>query len=158
MSDKAKKNFLNGAMILTAALVIVKIIGFIYKIPLMRLLEGDGYGYYNDAYQVYSLLFVISTGGIPVALAKIISESNAVGRINEPKKILSLSLKMFSVVGIIGTSVLAFCAKWIAEVFTKTPGSTISIIAIAPAIFFVSLGASFKGFFQGYKDMTPTAV
>ncbi len=158
MSDKTKKNFLNGAMILTAALVVVKIIGFIYKIPLMRMLEGDGYGYYNDAYQVYSLLFVISTGGIPVAIAKMISESNAVGRINEPKKILSLSLKMFSVVGIIGTLVLVFCAKWIAEVFTKTPGSTISIIAIAPAIFFVSLGASFKGFFQGYKDMAPTAI
>ncbi len=158
MSDNTKKSFLNGAMILSAALVIVKFIGFIYKIPLFNLIGGDGYGYYNDAYQVYSLLFVISTGGIPVALAKMISESNAVGRINEPKKILSLSLKIFSVVGIIGTLVLIFLAKWFAEVVVKTPGSTISIIAIAPAIFFVSLGASFKGFFQGYKNMTPTAV
>ncbi len=158
MSDKTKKNFLNGAMILTAALVVVKFIGFIYKIPLFNLIGGDGYGYYNDAYQVYSLLFVISTGGIPVAIAKMISESNAVGRINEPKKILSLSLKVFAVVGIVGTAVLIFFAKWFAEVVVKTPGSTISIIAIAPAIFFVSLGASFKGFFQGYKDMTPTAI
>jgi len=157
MSDKTKKNFLNGAMILTAALVIVKVIGFIYKIPLFNLIGGDGQGYYDVAYQVYSLLFVISTGGIPVALAKLISESNAVGRINEPKKILSLSLKIFSVVGIVGTLVLIFFSKWFAN-FVNTPGASISIVAIAPAIFFVSLGASFKGFFQGYKDMTPTAI
>ena len=158
LSKDTKKNFLNGALVLTGALIIVKIIGFIYKIPLVNMLGGDGYGYYNDAYQVYSLLFVISTGGIPVAIAKLVSESNAVGRINEPKKILSLSLKVFSIVGVIGTLVLIFFAKWFATVVVKTPGSTISIVAIAPAIFFVSLGASFKGFFQGYKDMKPTAV
>ncbi len=158
MSAKGKKNFLGGALILTAALLIVKVIGFIYKIPLMNMLGGDGYGYYNDAYQVYSLLFVLSTGGIPVAIAKLVSESNAVGRINEPKKILSLSLKAFSVVGLIGTLILVFFAKWFAEVVVKTPGSTISIIAIAPAVFFVALGASFKGFFQGYMDNKPTAI
>ncbi len=157
MSDKTKKNFLNGAMVLTAALVIVKAIGFIYKIPLFNLIGGDGQGYYDAAYQVYSLLFVISTGGIPVALAKLISESNAVGRIHEPKKILSLSLKIFAVVGLIGMLVLIFFSKWFAN-FVDAPGAGVSIIAIAPAIFFVSLGSSFKGFFQGYKDMAPTAI
>ena len=158
MSTSSKKNFLGGAAILAAAILIVKAIGFIYKIPLMNLLGGDGYGYYNDAYQIYSLLFVLSTGGIPVAIAKLVSESNAVGRINEPKKILSLSLKAFSVIGLIGTLILVFFAKLFAEVVVKTPGSTISIIAIAPAVFFVSLGASFKGFFQGYMDNVPTAI
>lgn len=158
MSQKAKKNFLGGAAILTVALALVKVIGFIYKIPLTSILEGDGFGYYNDAYQVYSLLFVISTGGIPVAIAKMISESNAVGRINEPKKILSIALKAFSVIGIFGTLVLILGAKWFAEAVVKTPQSAISIIAVAPAIFFVSLGAAFKGYFQGYKNMAPTAV
>lgn len=158
MQQSSKKNFLSGAMILTAALLVVKAIGFIYKIPLFNLIGGDGFGYYNDAYQVYSFLFVISTGGIPVAIAKLVSESNAVGRIHEPKKILSLSLKVFTAVGIIGMLVLIFSARWFAESVVKTPDSTISIIAIAPAIFFVSLGASFKGFFQGYKDMAPTAI
>lgn len=158
MSKSTKKNFLTGAMILMAALGIVKFIGFIYKIPLFNLLGGDGFGYYNDAYQVYSFLFVISTGGIPVAIAKLVSESNALGRINEPKKILSLSLKAFAVIGFIGMLILIFLGKWFADVVVKTPDSTISIYAIAPAIFFVSLGASFKGFFQGYKDMLPTAI
>lgn len=158
MENKGKKNFLGGAMILMVALAIVKVIGFIYKIPLTVVLEGEGFGYYNDAYQIYSLLFVLSTAGLPVAIAKLVSESNAIGRINEPKKILSLSLKAFSVVGIIGTLVLIFLSKWFAEVVVKTPGSAISIVAIAPAIFFVSLGAAFKGFFQGYKNNTPTAI
>lgn len=158
MSGKSKNNFLNGAMILTAALLIVKVIGFFYKIPLFNLIGGDGWGYYNDAYQVYSLMFVISTGGIPVAIAKLISESNAVGRINEPKKILSLSLKCFALIGIIGMLILIFFAKLFAELIVKTPGSTMSIMAIAPAVFFVSLGSSFKGYFQGYKNMAPTAI
>lgn len=159
MAQKSvKKNFLNGAMILTLSLAICKFIGFVYKIPLMNMLGGDGWGYYNDAYQVYSLLFVISTGGIPVAIAKLVSESNAVGRIHEPKKILSLALGSFAVVGSVGTLVLILCAKWFANSVVQTPQSAISIMAIAPAIFFVSLGASFKGYFQGYKEMTPTAV
>ncbi len=158
MSQNTRKNFLNGAMILTVALALVKVIGFIYKIPLTNILEGDGYGYYNDAYQVYSLLFVISTGGIPVAIAKMISESNAIGRIHEPKKILSLALKTFSIIGLLGTLLLIFMAKWFAQTVVKTPESTISIIAVAPAIFFVSLGSAFKGYFQGYKNMTPTAI
>ena len=156
--QKSNKNFLNGAMILTAALLLVKVIGFIYKIPLMTMLGGSGWGYYNDAYQVYSFLFVISTGGIPVAIAKLVSESNAIGRIHEPKKILSLALKTFAVIGILGTVILIFSAKWFANAVVQTPESAISIIAIAPAIFFVSLGSAFKGYFQGYKNMTPTAI
>ncbi len=158
MSDRSKKNYLNGAMILTCALFIVKGLGFVYKIPLLIMLSGSGWGYYNDAYQVYSLMFVISTAGAPVAIAKLISESNAVGRIHEPKKILSLALKTFSVVGAVGMLVLIFFARLFAQYIVKTPESAISIMAIAPAVFFVSLGAAFKGYFQGYKNMTPTAV
>lgn len=158
VSKATKKNFLGGAIVLTAALFVVKIIGFIYKIPLFNMIDGDGYGYYNDAYQVYSFMFVISTAGIPVAIAKLISESNAMGRIHEPKKILSLALKCFSVVGLVGMLVLIFCARIFAQMIVKTPESAISIIAIAPAVFFVSLGSAFKGYFQGYKDMKPTAV
>lgn len=157
-NSKSRKNFLNGALILTAALFIVKAIGFFYKIPLFRLIGGEGWGYYNDAYQIYALMFVISTAGIPVAIAKLVSESNAVGRINEPKKILSLSLKVFTFIGLLCTLILFFYARLFAEHITKTPESTLSIMAIAPAVFFVSLGASFKGYFQGYKNMTPTAI
>ncbi len=158
LAQNTKKNFLVGAMILSAALVIVKIIGFFYKIPLFNLIGGDGWGYYNDAYQVYSLMFVISTAGIPVAIAKLISESNAIGRIHEPRKILNLSLISFSIVGFVGMSVLILFARIFAENIVKTPESTLSIIAIAPAVFFVSLGSTFKGYFQGYKNMAPTAI
>lgn len=158
MSQSAKKNFLGGAMVLTVALALVKVIGFIYKIPLADLLEGSGSGYYNDAYQVYSLMFIISTGGIPVAIAKLVSESNALGRIYEPKKILKISLITFSIIGFIGMCILIFGARWFAEAVVKTPESTISIIAVAPAVFFVSLSSAFKGYFQGYKNMKPTAI
>lgn len=158
MSNKSSKNFLNGATVLIVALAITKVIGFIYKIPLTRILGGSGIGYYNEAYQIYSTMFVISTGGLPVAIAKMISESNAVGRIKEPRKILSLALKTFAAVGAVGMLVLIFCANWFAREIAQTEQSAMGIIAVAPAIFFVSLGSAFKGFFQGYKNMVPTAL
>lgn len=160
MNNKStsSKNFLNGASILMVALAITKVIGFIYKIPLTRILEGAGNGYYNEAYQIYSFLFVISTGGLPIAIAKMISESNAVGRIKEPRKILSLALKTFAIIGAIGMLIMIFCAKWFALSIFKTEQSALGMITVAPAIFFVSLGSAFKGFFQGYKNMVPTAL
>lgn len=152
-----EKSFLNGALILSVASILIKVIGAIYRIPLVRLIGGDGMGYYNDAYQIYSLLFVISTAGIPVAIAKLVSESNAIGRINEPKKILRLAIITFSIIGFIGMCVMYFGVDMFISL-TKTPQSRLSIMAIAPAVFFVSLTSSFKGFFQGYKNMVPTAI
>ena len=155
--NNIEKSFLNGALILSVASILIKIIGAIYRIPLVHLIGGDGMGYYNDAYQIYSLLFVISTAGIPVAIAKLVSESNALGRINEPKKILRLAIITFSIIGFIGMCVMYFGVDMFISL-TKTPQSRLSIMAIAPSIFFVSLTASFKGFFQGYKNMVPTAI
>ena len=133
-----EKSFLNGALILSVASILIKVIGAIYRIPLVRLIGGDGMGYYNDAYQIYSLLFVISTAGIPVAIAKLVSESNAIGRINEPKKILRLAIITFSIIGFIGMCVMYFGVDMFISL-TKTPQSRLSIMAIAPAVFFVSL-------------------
>ena len=77
-----EKSFLTGAIILSGASILAKIIGAIYRIPLSNLISGHAIGYYNDAYQIYSMLFIITTAGIPVAIAKLISEYNALGRIN----------------------------------------------------------------------------
>lgn len=152
-----EKSFVTGAIILSVGSILAKIISAIFRLPLSPLLSGHGMGYYNDAYQIYSMLFIITTAGIPVAIAKLISESNALGRINEPKKILRLATITFSIIGFIGMCVMYFGVDMFIMLL-KTPESKLSIMAIAPAVFFVSLAASFKGFFQGYKNMTPTAV
>ena len=74
---KKKQGFVQGAIILACANLIVKIIGAFYKLPLRRILEAEGMGLYNSAYTIYNVLFIVATAGIPVAISKMISESVA---------------------------------------------------------------------------------
>ena len=77
---RRKQNFLQGAAVLTAAVAIVKVIGFLGKIPLFDILGGQGLGHYNIAYATYGVMLTISTAGLPVAVSKMVAESNALGR------------------------------------------------------------------------------
>lgn len=148
--SKVQKNFLSGALILTVANVIVKIIGAIYKIPLANLITPTGMDYYNDAYQIYSLLFVISTAGVPVAIAKLVSESIVAGRLREPKKILGISLKMFAVISF-SLMVLVIVFARPLSLMLSNNSTNYCIYMIAPSIFLVIISAAIKGYFQGYK-------
>ncbi len=155
--SKGQKNFLSGALILTIANALAKLIGAIYKLPLNNLLGPTGASYYNDGYQIYALLFVFSTAGIPVAIAKMVSEAVATGRANEPRKILKNALWVFGIIGVVLSALLMIFVKPISALLQN--GSVVNhcITMIAPAIFFVSVSSVIKGFFQGYKDMRPSA-
>ena len=76
---------IGGTLSLTASAVIVKLIGLFYKIPIASFLGDEGMGYFNSAYDIYSLFFVIATTGIPVAISILVSENKAQGRINNIK-------------------------------------------------------------------------
>ena len=80
MSKQRKQSFLGGAVILAAAVAIVKSIGFFYKIPLNNILNSAGKTYFDAAYQIYNVLLSISTAGLPLALSKLVSEAQARGR------------------------------------------------------------------------------
>ncbi len=156
--SKIQKNFLSGALILTIANALSKIIGAIYKIPLNNLVGTTGASYYNDGYQIYALLFVLSTAGVPVAIAKMVSESVAKGRTNEPRRILKNALLVFGSIGLVLTALMIIFVKPISGLLQN--GSTVNycIAMIAPSIFFVSVSSVIKGYFQGYKCMTPSAL
>lgn len=154
---KAQKNFLSGALILTVANVLVKIIGAIYKIPLANWIDTVGMNYYNDAYQIYSLLYVLSTAGVPVAIAKMVSESVVAKRLEEPKKILKISTGVFAVIGLGLMSLMMLFVEPLSNLLASDTANH-CITLIAPAIFLVAISATVKGYFQGYKCMTPTAT
>ena len=154
---KVQKNFLNGALILTVSNILVKIIGAIYKIPLANQITEVGMNYYNDAYQIYSLLYVLSTAGVPVAIAKMVSEANVERRYEEPKKILKLSTCIFAAIGLILAILMLVFAEPLSHLLqNETTNHCITLIA--PAIFLVTVSATIKGYFQGHKAMTPSAV
>ena len=152
-----KQSFMKGAFILIVANLIVKIIGAAFKIPLTYLLDEDGMALFTTSYTMYTWLFVIATAGLPVAISRMISESRAKSNFGEVKKILRVSLMLLGVIGVAGTLILFFGAEFFAKILGN-PDAKLGIMAIAPAMLFVSGMSAFRGFFQGHQDMYPTAA
>lgn len=152
-----KQSFLHGAAILALATMIVKVIGAFYKIPLGNIIDDDGYGYFTTAYDIYSVLLTISTAGLPVAMSRMISESLALGRHAQIKQIYKASLIVFLTIGIVGSGGMLILCRQLADIMGQ-PNAWASIAALAPAVFFVCIISSYRGFFQGQSNMTPTSV
>lgn len=157
MNTVSKQQFLDGAMALTISTAIVKIIGLLYKIPLMRCLGAEGMGYFNSAYEIYTLFFVIATAGIPVAISIMISGSVASGRLKNAEKIYKVSLWSLLFIGSVGAFTMCFGANFIAKAI-DSPGSALSLVFVAPTLFFISISGAVRGYFQGCRNMIPTAV
>lgn len=160
MSDSKNGSYLHGAAILAASVVIVKIIGGIYKIPLYNMLGTEGTAYYIVAYNIYSLLLTISTAGLPVALSKMVSSARALERPNQVRKVFSISRVVFLIVGLIGSVIMFAFPREIAELIGGhgNDGSWYSIRALSPALVFICITSAYRGYFQGHSDMIPTST
>lgn len=159
MSSQEKKNtFFGGAAILAAGTIIVKIIGAIYKIPLVNILGASAYGDFNGAYNVYSLFLTISTAGLPVALSKTISEANALGRQNQVQRVFRVALFTFLVLGSISFLCLSVLAKPLAAVVINNTKAAYCVMALAPSVLCVCVMSAFRGFAQGHSNMVPTTI
>jgi stage V sporulation protein B len=153
-----ESSFLQGAFILTVAGIIVKIIGATYRIPLTRMIGQEGIGLYQMAYPIYNIMFVISTGGLPLAISKLVAEKVALGDGKGTQRVLRVSLLILTITGLFFSLFLLLTAKPIADKLLRDPRSYYSLLAVAPAVFFVAVMSSFRGFFQGLQTMIPTAV
>ena len=152
-----RPSFLSGAGILTLSALTVKVIGLFYRIPLLNLLGTEGMGYFNTAYELYALFCVISTAGLPVAMSVLISALEAEGRVTEGKRVFRVSLGLFAAVGCMGTLLLWGLSSPFASLL-GSPLSSACVRAIAPTVFFICLSSAFRGYFQGRRQMLPTAL
>ena len=151
------KSFVQGTAILAATVVIVKLIGAIYKIPLYNILDDKATTYYGIAYTVYSLLLTISTSGVPTAIARMISAASSTGKQNQARRIFNIALPAFGIIGAVcGILMMIFC-KQIAS-FMEVPGAYQSIFILGPAVIFCCLVSVYRGYSQGHEDMIPTSV
>ncbi|MCR4432296.1 MAG: polysaccharide biosynthesis protein [Tepidanaerobacteraceae bacterium] len=157
MTEK-KNSFLKGALILTVAGFVVKLLGAVYRIPLALMIKDEGMGLYQMAYPIYVTLLSISTAGLPTAISKMVAEDVAIGRYKNAYRIFRVAVAVLASVGIILTLGLIAGAEILSTRILGNPKAIYPIISIAPAIFFVSIMSSFRGFFQGLQDMTPSAV
>ncbi|MBQ7292963.1 MAG: polysaccharide biosynthesis protein [Clostridia bacterium] len=157
MNTVSKRQFLGGAAALTVSTVLVKFIGLAYKIPLMHCLGAEGMGYFNSAYEIYTLFFVIATAGVPVAISIMVSENIALGRLKNAQKIYRTSLCVLISVGGAGALFMGLGAGLLADCIGN-PGARLSLAFVAPTVFFVSVSGAVRGYFQGCRNMVPTAV
>ena len=150
--------FIRGAAILAVAGVGVRFIGAVMKIGLVRIIGDGGIGLYQMAYPIYSTLLAISTAGIPVAISKLVAENVTVNDYREAARVFRIALLILTFTGLFITLLLYFSAGFIVRISDNDPLSVYSIMAIAPAIFFVTVMSALRGFFQGQQYMFPTAA
>lgn len=155
----SKDKFLRGAMILTMAGLMVKVIGSVNRILLSRLLGGEGIGLYQMAYPVYLLLLAISSAGIPIAISIIVSGYLAKDDYRSVRRVFSVSLRLMAGVGAVLALLLFIAANYLVDSDIIRDGRAYyALTALIPAIFFATILATFRGFFQGHQLMTPPAV
>lgn len=152
-----KQSFLEGAIILTAATIVVKIIGMLYKIPLGNILGAVGMSYFMTAYNIFNPIYALSVAGFPVAVSKMVSESMAKRQYREAKKIFQSSFVLFILTGIAGFALMFFGADT-AAALVDNPDAGLAIRAMAPAVLFCCVISAYRGYYQGLGNMTPTAV
>lgn len=155
----AGNSLLKGTFILTAAGIVVKVIGSLNWIFLSRVLGGEGIGIYQMAFPLYLLALSVSSAGIPVAISIITAEKIALHDYRGANRVFKLSLLLLTVTGLALSLLLYFKAGWlIEERIIRDARVYYSLIALSPAIFLVTIISSFRGYLQGWQIMTPTAV
>ncbi len=155
--EKKKQSFVKGATILGAAGILIKILGAAFKLPLGNLMGELGMSYFMAPYPIYNYLLVVSTAGIPTAIARLIAERETYDDSHGVFKIVDAIFKPMLVVSVIIFAILFFGAEGISRM-VGIPESKYAFKAIAPALLFVPTMSVFRGFFQGIQRMEGFAI
>ena len=153
-----KKTFMYGALILSVAGILSKILGAFFRIPLTNIIGAEGMGFYQAAYPIYIQLLTVATAGIPVAISRLVSERMVHEDLYGARRVFYIALTLMSALGLILFSVMFFGADLIISRIPSLNGAIYAVRAIAPALIFVPVMATFRGYFQGMQDMRPTGI
>ncbi len=151
-----KEGFMQGVLTLMFSQILIKILGLVYTLYLTnREGFGDkGNGICASGYQIYALLLTISSIGLPSAISKLVSERVAVGDNKGAYRIFKIAFATFAIVGLIGSLLLFFGAKVIANNWLQIPESEMTLVALSPAIFFVTVASVMRGYFNGRQKIS----
>ena len=158
MAKTKGQNYMHGAAILTVGVIIMKILGFFYKIPLGNILGDEGYSMFMGAYSIYYIFFTLATAGLPVALSRLVAEADANGRAKQEEKTFRVALVTFTVIGLVFALIMFCFPQWLAASYLENPDAAPSVRAMAPAILLVCIVSAYRGYCQGNGNMLPTTV
>ena len=154
---RKSQSLLNGAIVLAAATILVKIIGILYKVPISNMIGTIGRGCFDSAYNLYIPIYTVSMAGLPVAVSKMVSQQVALGRFRDVRRIYKVAGRLFLLTGTVGV-LLMFALAYPYAVLAKNLDALPAIIAIAPSIFFCCIMSTHRGYYNGLRNMTPTAM
>lgn len=158
-SGGKKETFLQGILVLVFSQILIKVLGLVQTLYLTnRKGFGDsGNAIYMGSYQIYALLLSISSIGIPNAISKLVSERIAIGDNSGAHKVFKVALLTFGIIGMIGTLLLFFGAGYISDMWLEIPESKVTLMILAPGVFFVAISSVLRGYFSGRQQMKATA-
>ncbi len=155
--NSKKSNFIVQGGILAITGIISRIIGLIYRIPLQKTIGDSGMGYYSAAFQIYSIMLIISSYSLPTAVSKLVAARIAKEQYKAAKKIYHCAFTFACITGGATCLIVLFGADALASNIMNLPKSAIALRMLAPTLLIVAIMGVIRGYFQGLGTMMPTA-
>ena len=153
-----KQSLMTGTVLLLGSAVCTKLLGALFKLPLTNLLGGTGMGYFGSAYGLFLMIYALSASGMSSAVAKLTAEAVAQGVCHTARRLKSLSLLWFSLIGLLGTAIMLLGAKVFCVSVAENPDAYLSVLVLAPSLLISCVAAVYRGYYEGLRCMMPTAV
>lgn len=157
VKGKTSSKFARGTLILTIGALLCKVIGAFYRIPLSNILGPEGIGVYQLVFPVYSLFLIFASGGVPAALSKLVASCRAKGEKSRANRFLFQAILLLTFFSLVFALLFFLLGAKIAT-FQGNSLASLGYVGAAAAIIFASVLTAFRGYFQGYQNMLPTAV
>lgn len=154
---KRKSSFVKQAAILATAGILVRFLGFVYRVPLTNMIGDRGNGIYSAGYYIYTFLLILSSAGLPAAISKMVSERIAMKEYRNAHRVFQSALIVSGSLGLLFAVALSIFGRQIAA-FANAPESYYCILTLSPTIFIVAIMSAYRGYFQGMNTMVPTAI
>lgn len=153
-----KQSFIKGAAILVAANLVTRVLGFVYKIFLSRMIGAEGIGLFYTVFPTLMFVMTLTTAGLPVALSKLIAEALVENNVRRVRRIVKLSMATVVSLAIFFSVALLVLAPWITTHVLTDPRAYYTLLAMTPVILIIAISSIFRGYFQGLQNMSPNAV
>ena len=157
MTPQKRHNFIGGAAVLATAVAVTKVLGALYKIPLGNMLDSEGMAHFYVAYNIYTLLLILSTAGLPLALSRMVAAADALNQYNRRRRTFHVALGLFLLLGLLGSGIMLLFPEELAAALHDSMAAP-AIRVLAPSMLCVCLSSAVRGYTQGQGNMRPTAV
>lgn len=154
---KKSGGFIKQAAILAAASLLVRFLGFVYRLPLTNMIGDEGNAIYAGGYYIYTFLLILSSAGLPAAISKLVSERIALKQYRNAHRVFQSALIISTTLGTFFAILMGVGAQKLADMI-GIPDSYFSLLTLCPTLVIVAIMSVFRGYFQGMHTMVPTAI